>query len=70
MLEVREENFVIYCIKDCGEVQKQKDRNVVFIEGSGQIIEYAEKNSLRAVPGPISRLVDAEQIVLTDVRSW
>ena len=59
----REENFVVYCIKGCGEVQKQKDRNCVFIERSEKIIECAEKNSLRAVPGPISRLVDAEQIV-------
>ena len=33
------------------------------------IDEYAEKNSICAVPGPVSRLMDAEQIVLTDVNN-
>ena len=33
MLKASEENFVVYCIKGCREVQKQKDRMVVFIEG-------------------------------------
>ena len=63
MLKARADNFVVYNIKGCGEVQQQKDINCVFIEGREKIIEYAEKNSLRVVPGPISRLVNAEQIV-------
>ena len=57
MLKAREEN-----IEGCGEIQKQKDRNFVVNEENDEIIEYAERNSLRAVPGPISRLVDAAQI--------
>ena len=32
-------------------------------EGSEKIVEYEEKNSLCALPGPVSRLMDAEQIV-------
>ena len=38
----------------------QKAREIVIVE---KIAEYAGKNSLCAVPGPVSRLMDAEQIV-------
>ena len=33
------------------------------MEGSEKIVDYVEKNSLRAVPGPVSRQMDTEQIV-------
>ena len=33
------------------------------------IDKYAEKNSICSVPGPVSRLMGAEQIVLTDVNN-
>ena len=59
MLEAREKTFVVYCVEGCGEIQKQRERNVVLIERSEKIVEYATENSLRAVPGPICRLVDA-----------
>ena len=56
----REKKFVVYCIDSCGEIQKQKDRTFVIIEGSENVVEYLSENSLRAVPGPVSRLMDAE----------
>ena len=48
------------------QVQKQENRNVVSIEGSEMITEYAEKYSPRARPGPVSRLMETD--VLTDAR--
>ena len=63
VFEAREKNFIVYCIKSCGKIQKQEDRNFVIIERSERIVEYAEKNNLCAVSGPVSRLMDAEQIV-------
>ena len=45
------------------EIQNQEGRYFVIIEGSEKIVEYAEKNSLCTVPGPVSRLMDAKQIV-------
>ena len=60
MLEAREKNFVIYSVEGCGEIQKQEDRNFVIIEGSENIVEYAEENSLHAVFEPVGRLMDAE----------
>ena len=61
--ESREKNFMVYCIKSCRKIQKQENRNVLLIKGSEKIVEYTEKNSLCAVPGPVSRLMNAEQIV-------
>ena len=54
---------MVYCVKSCRKIQKQENRNFVIIERSEKIIEYAEKNSLCAVSRPVSRLMDAEQIV-------
>ena len=54
---------MVYRVKGCRKIQKLKNRNVVIIEGSEKIVEYAEKNSLCAVPGPVNRLMDADQIV-------
>ena len=69
MSEVREKYFLVYCIKGCRKIPKQENRSFVIIQGSEKIAEYAEKNSLCAVPGLVSRLMYAEQIfVLTDVR--
>ena len=68
MFEAREKNFEVYCIKGCREIQKQESQNFAIIEGSEKIVEYAEKNSLCAVRTPVSRLIDADQIVLTDAR--
>ena len=62
VFEAREKNFMVYCIKSCRKIQKQKNRNFVLINGSEKIVKYAEKNSLCAVPEPVSRLMDAEQI--------
>ena len=59
MLEARE-NFLIYSVEGCGEIQKQEDSNCVIIESSENIVEYAKENSLRAVSEPVSRLMDAE----------
>ena len=56
------ENFMVYCVKGCREIQKQENQNLVIIEGSEKIIEYA-KSILCAVPGLVSRLMVAEQIV-------
>ena len=43
--------------------EKKKRESERIVQGS-DIIEDAEKKSrLRAVPGPVSRLMDAEQIV-------
>ena len=62
VFEAREKNFMVHCVKSCRKIQKQENLNVVIIEGSEKIVEYAEKNSVYAVPGPVSRLMDAEQI--------
>ena len=62
MLEPREKNFVVYCVEGCGEIQKQEDRIFFLIEGGENIGKYAKENSLRAVPGPVSKLMDAEFI--------
>ena len=43
--------------------QKLQKENQNFVIRSEKIVENAEKNSLSAVPGPVSRLMDAEQIV-------
>ena len=63
VFEAREKNFMVYCVKIYRKIQKQENRNFAIIEGSEKIVEYAEKNRLCAVPGPVSRLMDAEQIV-------
>lgn len=60
ILKARKENFVVYCVEGAGDIQTHGDRNVVIIEGSNDIDEYAKENSLRAVPGPVSGLMDAE----------
>ena len=60
MLEAREKNFVICSVEGCGEIQKQEDRNFVTIKESETIVEYAKEKSILAVPGPVSRLMDAE----------
>ena len=60
-VEVREKNFMVYCIKSCRKSQKQENPNFFIV--SENIVENAEKNSLCAVRGPVSRLMDAEQIV-------
>ena len=62
MSEVREKYFMVYCIKGCRKIPKQENRSFVIIQGSEKIAEYAEKNSLCAVPGLVSRLMYAEQI--------
>ena len=51
---------MVYRVKDFGEIQKQKNRNLVLIERIENIVEYANENSLRAVPGQGSRLMNAE----------
>ena len=63
VFEEKEKNFMVYCIKNCRKIQKQENRNFVIIERSESIVEYAEKNSVCAVSGPVSRLMDAEQIM-------
>ena len=60
MLEAREKNFVICSDEGCGETQKREDRNFVMSGSSENIVEDADENSFRAVPEPISRLIDAE----------
>ena len=52
---------VVYC--GCREIQKKDKQNFAIIKGNEKIIEYVEKSSLCAVPGPVSRLMNAEQIV-------
>ena len=42
---------------------KSKRTEILLSFEGSEIIEYAEKNSLRAMPGPVSRLMDAEQTV-------
>ena len=42
---------------------KQEDRNFIIIQGSENIVEYAKENSLCAVPGSVSRLMDAVLMV-------
>ena len=36
------ENFMVYCVKGCREIQKQENQNLVIIEGSEKIIEYVK----------------------------
>ena len=49
--------------KKKGKEKKRERERERIVQGS-DIIEDAEKKSrLRAVPGPVSRLMDAEQIV-------
>ena len=62
MLKVREKNLVVCSVKGCGEIQKQRNRYFIIIEGNENITEYTKENSLRAVPGPVSKLMDAEFI--------
>ena len=56
--KTREKNFVVCYIKRLWGYPKSEDICFASIEGSEKIIEYAKKNSLCAVPGQISRLVD------------
>ena len=50
---------MVYCTKGYGKTQNLKKRYFVIVEEfSERIFKYAKENSLRAVPGPISRLVD------------
>jgi len=63
VFESREKNFMVYCIKSCRKIQKPENRNAVLIKGSEKVVEYTGKNSLCDVPGPVSRLMNAEQIV-------
>ena len=60
MLEAREENFMLYSVEGCREIQKQEDRKFVINEGSENIVEYAMENNLRTVPVPVSRLIEAK----------
>ena len=71
MFEAREKNVEVYCIKGCREIQKQENPPKIIIgrtSRSEKIIQYAEKNSHCAVPTPVSRLMDAEQIVCWQMR--
>jgi len=43
--------------------KSKRTESLLSFEGSEKIVEYAEKDSLRTVPGPVSRLMDAEQTV-------
>ena len=63
VFEAREKIFMVYCVQSYRKIQKQENRNFAIIEASEKIVEYAEKNRLCAVPGPVSRVMDAEQIV-------
>ena len=54
---------VFYCVKGCREIQKKDKQNFAITKGNEKIIEYVEKSSLCAVLGPVSRLMNAEQIV-------
>ena len=69
MCEVKERNSMVCCVKrlkGCREIQKQENPPKIIIgrtSRSEKIIQYAEKKSHCAVPTPVSRLMDAEQIV-------
>ena len=66
--EAAERSFKQENREEKGKGKKKERERERIVQGS-DIIEDAEKKSrLRAVPGPVSRLMDAEQIVLTDSR--
>ena len=48
---------MVYCVLGCGEIKKQKDRNVILM-GSKNIIGYVKESSLSAKNGLFSRLTD------------
>ena len=58
MLRARE-NFIVCCVKGCREIQKQVERNFVIVKRGGKNTGYVKEDSLSAVPGQVSRLMDA-----------
>ena len=58
MLRARE-NFIVCCVKGCREIQKQVERNFVIVKRGRKNTGYVKEDSLSAVPGQVSRLMDA-----------
>ena len=62
--QVRRERISWSIVSKAAKRYKSKRIEILLsFEGSEKIVEYEEKNSLCALPGPVSRLMDAEQIV-------